>query len=111
MAKTFEYDLFKNNLSKIKEKQTNEIKKESTILTTALFIKADCSNVEIDNITNKHLDFMEEEFLNALDFALGDKEIDDIKDNIIINSNFKENLERYLKSINSLRTENPIDLF
>ncbi|OQY06360.1 MAG: hypothetical protein B6I28_06420 [Fusobacteriia bacterium 4572_132] len=68
MAKTFEYDLFKNNLSKIKEKQTNEIKKE-------------------------------------------DKEIDDIKDNIIINSNFKENLERYLKSINSLRTENPIDLF
>ncbi|OQY09288.1 MAG: hypothetical protein B6I28_03345 [Fusobacteriia bacterium 4572_132] len=111
MAKIFEYDLFKTNLLKVKETQTDEIKKEATILTTALFIKSDLSNIEIDNITNAHLDFVEKELKTTLEFALGNKQIDDIKDNVIVNSNFKENLEKFSKSINSLRTENPIDLF
>lgn len=112
MAKKFDVDIFKEKMIAVEDNHcVVDLFKESAVILNLMMEEDDFSNIDLDDITDEHLDLIELHIMTTIDYIEGDVPLADVKENMIIEGNFKTNIEHLIKAKESLRTPNYYDLF
>lgn len=113
MQKEFNMEKFKENLLDVEteKKDVEPFEKEVALILNLLLREDDISQIDLEDITLRHLDRIEEDVIRILDFVDGDVPKQSIENNLLIKFNFKENVEHIISNKESLRCPNYYDLF